>query len=80
VKRKRDTLPEPTPTEEIVVPEALLEQALRALDVERPRKPTPCHVCAQECTSDRSEGLCWVCHRLKLSAWRDSDSQMPAQE
>ena len=78
VKRK----PEPAsePTAEIVVPEALLEQARRAIAADRMRKPTPCVVCGQECTSDTSEGLCWVCRRLKLSAWRDSDSQMPAQE
>jgi hypothetical protein len=24
--------------------------------------------------------LCWVCRRLKISAWRDSDQQLSAQE
>jgi hypothetical protein len=81
VKRKPAALPQVTePSEEMVVPEALLEQARRAIAADRMRKPTPCVVCAGECTSDTSEGLCWVCRRLKLSAWRDSDSQMPAQE
>lgn len=78
MKRKRER-PAQQP-EEIVVPEALLEQAKRAIDAERMRKPSACVVCGGECTSETSEGLCWVCRRLKLSAWRDSDSQMPAQE
>jgi len=37
-------------------------------------------VCGGECAPTSTEGLCWVCRRLKLSAWRDSDSQIPAQE
>jgi hypothetical protein len=28
----------------------------------------------------QSEELCWVCRRLKISAWRDSDQQATAQE
>ncbi|MEO5923067.1 MAG: hypothetical protein ABIR70_04500 [Bryobacteraceae bacterium] len=80
MKRKVQPPAEAVESAEIVVPEALLEQARRAIDSERMRKPTPCVVCSGECTSDNSEGLCWVCRRLKLSAWRDSDSQMPAQE
>jgi hypothetical protein len=27
-----------------------------------------------------AEDLCWVCRRLKISAWRDSDNQAAAQE
>ena len=80
MKRKSEPPAEAIESAEIVVPEALLEQARRALATERMRKPTPCVVCNGEVTSDTSEGLCWVCRRLKLSAWRDSDSQMPAQE
>lgn len=75
MKRKREpSTPEP------VVPEALLDQAMRALEAERPRKLVACVVCGGECTANLSEQLCWVCRRLKLSAWRDTDSQMPAQE
>jgi hypothetical protein len=75
VKRKREpSTPEPP------VPEALLDQAMRALEQERPRKPARCVVCGGEAAANAAEGLCWVCRRLKLSAWRDSDSQMPAQE
>jgi hypothetical protein len=66
--------------EETVVSDEILQQAKRSLDSERPRKPAACVVCGGECSTASSEQLCWVCRRLKLSAWRDSDSQMPAQE
>lgn len=57
-----------------------MEQARRSLETDRARKLAKCVVCGEECAPNSSEGLCWVCRRLKLSAWRDSDSQMPAQE
>lgn len=63
-----------------VVPEVILEQAKRAIESDRFRKPAACSVCAGEVAPGSTEKLCWVCRRLKLSAWRDSDSQMPAQE
>jgi len=62
------------------VPEAILEQARRGIEADRLKTPAKCVVCAEECAPNSSEGLCWVCRRLKLSAWRDSDSQMPMQE
>lgn len=65
---------------ETIVPEVILEQAKRAIEADRIRKPVPCTVCGSECAPSSTENLCWVCRRLKLSAWRDSDSQMPAQE
>jgi len=43
-------------------------------------KDTKCVVCGEECAPNSAEGLCWVCRRLKISAWRDADHQMPAQE
>ena len=58
----------------------LLEGAKRAIEVDRLPKPARCTVCSEDCAPISSEGLCWVCRRLKLSAWRDSDMQMPAQE
>jgi hypothetical protein len=80
VKRKKEP-PQQIAAEETVVPDEILQQAKRAsLDSERPRKPAPCVVCGGECSPGSVEGLCWVCRRLKLSAWRDSDSQMPVQE
>jgi hypothetical protein len=63
-----------------VVPEAIIEQARRAIEADRIKKPDLCVVCAGECAPNSTEGLCWVCRRLKLSAWRDTDSQMSAQE
>jgi len=65
---------------EPIVPEVLLEQARLAIESDRFKKPRRCVVCASECAPNSNEGLCWVCRRLKLSAWRDSDAQMPAQE
>jgi hypothetical protein len=80
VKRKKETQPQVL-AEETIVPDELLQQAKRAsLDSERPRKTVACVVCGGECSTPSTEQLCWVCRRLKLSAWRDSDSQMPAQE
>jgi hypothetical protein len=83
VKRKRIPAPRPV-TEpmisESVVPEKLLEEAKRSIEADRLRKTVLCTVCSSECAPNSAENLCWVCRRLKLSAWRDSDSQMPAQE
>jgi hypothetical protein len=39
-----------------------------------------CIVCAAETPPGAAEQLCWVCRRLKISAWRDVEQQMPAQE
>ena len=43
-------------------------------------KARKCEVCSELCTPNSTDELCWVCKRLKLSAWRDTDTQMPAQE
>jgi hypothetical protein len=37
-------------------------------------------VCGDQSSVDATEQLCWVCRRLKISAWRDADHQLPAQE
>ncbi|MBI1786875.1 MAG: hypothetical protein HYR60_04885 [Acidobacteria bacterium] len=65
---------------EVVVPPAILEEAKRALATDRLRKPAKCSVCGAETVAEGPEQLCWVCRRLKISAWRESDQQMPAQE
>jgi hypothetical protein len=83
VKRKRISAPRPATESlisETIVPERLLEEAKRAIESDRLRKIVLCTVCKSECAPNSTENLCWVCRRLKLSAWRDSDSQMPAQE
>jgi hypothetical protein len=79
VKRKR-TPAEPPVAAEVAVPVVILEQARRAIETDRLKPPAKCTVCGEECAPNSAEGLCWVCRRLKLSAWRDADSQMPAQE
>lgn len=79
VKRKRPSADAPAATE-AAVPEVILEQARRAIETDRLKPAAKCTVCGEECAPNSAEGLCWVCRRLKLSAWRDSDSQMPAQE
>ncbi len=74
---KRKPLPAPEP---VVAPE-ILEGAKALAMSDRPRRTvTKCVVCASETSPNSNEGLCWVCRRLKISAWRDSDTQMPAQE
>ncbi len=61
-------------------PDVIIEQARLAIEAERVKKPDGCIICGEESAPISTEGLCWVCRRLKLSAWRDSDSQMTAQE
>ena len=83
MKRKRIPAARTVPESLIVdtvVPERLLEEAKRSIEADRLRKMVLCTVCKSECAPNSTENLCWVCRRLKLSAWRDSDSQMPAQE
>ena len=83
MKRKRTTASEapavPAITEEIGN-EVLITQAARAIQSDQLKKLAKCTVCGEECAPNSTEGLCWVCRRLKLSAWRDNDTQMPAQE
>jgi hypothetical protein len=49
---------------EPVIAPEILEQAKRSLVSDSLRKPAKCS----------------VCRRLKISAWRDNEQQMPAQE
>jgi len=66
---------------ESVVPAEILERAKRSVSVDKiNKKPVNCIVCGAETTHTLSEPLCWVCRRLKTSAWRDIEQQMPAQE
>jgi hypothetical protein len=74
MKRKPQAKPEP-----VISPE-ILESAKRSIATERGRPPVKCVVCAAETPAGAAEPLCWVCRRLKISAWRDVEQQMPAQE
>jgi hypothetical protein len=76
------------PISEPIIAPQILEMAKKSVDAERPAAPPKlCAVCGASCTpltgpstSADEENLCWVCRRLKISAWRDSDHQMSAQE
>ncbi len=74
MKRKANPKAEP------VVPAEILEKARSAAFPDRFNKPGKCSVCASPTASATEEPLCWVCLRLKISAWREGDQQMPAQE
>ena len=75
MKRKAQPKPEP------VIPAAILEQAKRSISPDRLKPIVKCSVCGAETTSVSTEPLCWVCRRLKISAWREIEQQqMPAQE
>jgi hypothetical protein len=69
----------PATIEPVIAPE-ILEEAKRLLDAERPQPMAKCVVCGSEATPNPAEQLCWVCRRLKISAWRDVEAQVPAQE
>ena len=74
---KRKILPKPEP----VVPAVLLEQAKKSVSPDRLKKVEKCSVCGAETTAAAaSEPLCWVCRRLKISAWREIEQQLPMQE
>ena len=69
------------PKPETVVPAEILEQAKLAISPDRLTKAAKCSVCSAETTiAPSDEPLCWVCRRLKISAWREIEQQMPAQE
>ncbi len=75
MKRKAQPKPEP------VIAAEILEQAKRSISPDRLKQTVKCSVCGAETTSVSTEPLCWVCRRLKISAWRDIEQQqMPAQE
>jgi hypothetical protein len=74
MKRKSPVVSEP-----VISPE-ILEEAKRSLSTDRALPMVKCVVCGSEATPNPTEQLCWVCRRLKISAWRDVESQVPAQE
>ena len=69
----------PPKSEPVIAPE-ILEQAKLSMVTDRLKKPGKCSVCGAETSGGPGEPLCWVCRRLKISAWRDIEQQMPAQE
>jgi hypothetical protein len=67
------------PAIEPVIDKTILEQAKLSVQPDQLKRVQKCTVCAAVCAPNSAEGLCWVCRRLKISAWRDSDQQA-AQE
>ncbi|MGD1071211.1 MAG: hypothetical protein ABSB15_13805 [Bryobacteraceae bacterium] len=74
MKRKPPAGPDPLVAREII------EGAKRSLETDRIKPHVKCSVCGAEASPNANEQLCWVCRRLKISAWRDVEQQMPAQE
>jgi hypothetical protein len=79
MKKKHQSAHEP------VVPEQILEMAKKSIESDRPVKAAKhCAVCGSTYTPmsgpQQQEDLCWVCRRLKISAWRDVDQQATATE
>jgi hypothetical protein len=70
---------QPQPKEDAVVPAEILDVSHVFFAKDKPRNIVACGVCGSETIESSTERLCWVCRRLKISAWRDSE-QMPAQE
>jgi Zn finger protein HypA/HybF involved in hydrogenase expression len=74
---KKNNLPE---TDAVVIDREILRKAKLAAETERPKSASRCEICNAEASPNSTENLCWVCRRLKISAWRDSDQQVSAQE
>lgn len=70
----------PVPVSESVVPKEILENARKSLKTDVSKPVAKCSVCGAPCAPTSTEGLCWVCRRLKISAWHENDQQMSAQE
>lgn len=71
------------PIAEPIISPQILEMAKKSVNSERPARSERCAVCgtvSNGLTGPNPEHLCWVCRRLKISAWRDNDQQVPAQE
>jgi ribosomal protein S14 len=63
-----------------VVAKEILDRARLEADTDKVKRIARCEVCGDPCAPISNEALCWVCRRLKISAWKDSDMQMGAQE
>ena len=76
MKKKTDTKLE---IAEVVSVE-VFERAQPYIFSETKKRTTRCEVCGSDSAPISIEDLCWVCRRLKISAWRDNDHQMAVQE
>ncbi len=70
--------------EDAIVPVEILDTSRTFFAKERVKRLVSCTVCGSETFDEQfekgsDERLCWVCRRLKISAWRDAEPA-PAQE
>jgi hypothetical protein len=79
MKRKPTGQLKPAPAGRVptdpVIDQKLLDEAKRSVMSDQTKRLEKCTVCGAACAPNSAEGLCWVCRRLKISAWRDSDQQ-----
>lgn len=68
------------PTDTPVVDGKLMASAKRYVFDTTPRVTQKCRVCDEQGATAETDGLCWICHRLKVSAWREIEVQMPMNE
>jgi hypothetical protein len=73
--KRKPTAARVAPPEEPVIDRNLLDEAKRSIMPDQMKRVAKCTVCGANCAPNSAEGLCWVCRRLKISAWRDSDQQ-----
>ncbi len=79
---------EPQPVDPAVmeqaVPEANVAQKTLAAGAAPQAEPSErtirCVICSTVTQAGSPDHMCWVCRRLKISAWREVEQQMPAQE
>ena len=67
----------PGALEEPIIDPRVLDAARETVFEPKPARTFPCRICSEPGASEQSEGLCWVCRRLKISAWRDVEVQIP---
>lgn len=78
--KRRIPAKDPIASPEVISPQ-IIEGARQAAGLEQfTSRAAKCVVCGDQSSVDATEQLCWVCRRLKISAWRDADHQLPAQE
>jgi hypothetical protein len=68
------------PASQPVIPPEILEEAQKSLRSDTLKAAPKCVICGSPCAPNSTEGLCWVCRRLKISAWREGEYQASAQE
>lgn len=58
-----------------VISPAVIDTATEHIFRPKPVNTYPCRICGEPGATDSSEGLCWICRRLKISAWQGSETQ-----